>query len=322
MVEAAVFPDRVTLLQAVRDVLAQYAGTPITLRQGYYRLVAAHIIPNSFRSYKNLGSAVTKWRRDGTIPIVAFEDRTRGMAVYDEGRRQDNPKGWLLDYMRAGMREAMNYHLAKWYGQPYRVVVAVEKQALEGPFRTVCEDLGVDLAVCRGYPSISFLAEWADKMSENDGRQNIILYYGDHDASGENIPEVVERDLGGELFHEDFEFHKIALTGEQAKQMKLYPAPVKLTDSRAARFVMEHGDEVFELDAIDPKELDRILRESVLKYWDTDAEKERDDTVERGKKTITRILHKSGVTKLIAQLQEDVSKDDDDEEDGGDDVDE
>ena len=42
------------LLSSVKTILEQYSGTPITIRQLYYRLVAAGTIPNNINSYKRL----------------------------------------------------------------------------------------------------------------------------------------------------------------------------------------------------------------------------------------------------------------------------
>lgn len=320
------FPKREALYGAVTEVLAQYAGTPVTLRQLYYRLVAAGTIPNNLRAYKNVGAALTEWRRARKVPMNALEDRTRGMDRFDKGWRTDDPLNWLKVYLEAGVREARNYNLARWYGQENRVVVLVEKQALEGPFARVCKKLGVDLAVCRGYPSISFLSEIAGALSKGDRdqarRHNVLLYFGDLDPSGMNIPETVERDLGTGLFRKDFEFHRIALTHEHVEEMSLIPAPVKMGDSRARGFVAEHGEEVYELDAIDPKRLSEIIRDAVDLYWDEDAFNERAQLVAAGREQIAEKLTKAGVIKFLKGLgstDADVESTEPKDEDSGDD---
>jgi hypothetical protein len=320
-VEAVPFPDRATLLAAVRRILAQYEGTAVTVRQLYYRLVAAGKIPNNLRAYKNVVAALSKWRRDGEIPFDAFEDRTRGMNRLDRGERRDDPVNWARYFLKKGVDDAKNYQLARWFGQEYRVVVAVEKQALEGPFTEVCEELDVDLMVCRGYPSLSFLKEVADALDGSDRarnrRQNVLLYYGDMDPSGLGIPDTVKRDLGGGLFGKDFLFERIALTREQADEMDLIPAPVKLTDSRAERFVEEHGEEVFELDAIEPDRLQEMIRESVDEYFDDNEAERRDLLVAKGKKKIAKILRDGGVDRLVADLRTEGGDDDPDEPEEG-----
>jgi hypothetical protein len=303
-VAARPFPSADVLLPAVKSILATYEGTAVTVRQLYYRLVGAGVIPNSLRSYKNLGAALTKWRRRRAIPVRAFEDRTRGMNRLDTGWRADDPVGWMRACLKAGVEQAQRYDLAHWYGQTDRVVVAVEKQALEGPFTEVCEEAHVDLAVCRGYPSLSFIREVADALTrgdtDRDDRDNVVLYFGDLDPSGLNIPETLERDLKG--FGQSFRFERIALTREQVEEMDLIPAPVKMTDSRAAGFVAEHGDEVYELDAIEPVRLRAIVRGAIAEYYDDGVAAEREETVGKGRKRITRHLAKAGVLKFLESL--------------------
>jgi hypothetical protein len=305
---SVVAPSREALLQPVQQLLAQYSGTPVTVRQLYYRLVAAGTIPNTVRSYKNLVAALSVWRREKRIPFRAFEDRTRGLDRKDTGWRKDDPESWLSAWLKRAVEEAEGYHLARWHGQSKRVLVAVEKQALEGPFAEVCSELEVDLAVCRGYPSLSFLKEIADALSpkdpESDGRENVLLYFGDLDPSGVNIPETIDRDLGFGLFGRDFTLERIALTGEQVEDLGLIPAPFKLTDSRAGRFVQENGEDVYELDAIEPGQLQQLIRDSVNRHWDVDAEHAREDLVAKGRDLISSKLDESGIRDVIEELGE------------------
>lgn len=296
------FPERKTLYSSVQSVLAAYNGTAVTVRQLYYRLVAGGIIPNNIRAYKNLGAALTTWRRSGELPISSFSDRTRGMLNSDYGWMEDDPSSWMKSALSEGISLSLDYRLAKWYGQFYKVIVMVEKQALEGPFQEVCEKLDVDLAVCRGYPSLSFLREVSERASDNDERENVILYFGDLDPSGLNIPQTVERDLS-ELFDLDFQFHRIALTHSQVKEMDLIPAPVKTTDSRSTHFIQENGELVYELDAIEPTRLKEIVESSVMKFFDEDIEEEKIEKEREGRQAIRSILDKTGIRKIVEDLQ-------------------
>lgn len=310
-VKAAEFPGRDALFAAVESVLGTYGATQVTVRQLYYRLVAAGKIPNSVRSYKNLGAALTDWRRARKIPISAFEDRTRGMKRHDSGWRDDKPLTWAQRYLERFRELALEYELARWYGQSERVVVVVEKQALEGPFEEICEELAVDLAVCRGYPSLSFLNEVAQAIGRsdpaNDARDLTMLYFGDFDPSGLNIPETVERDLGG-LFRRTFNFERVALTEEQIAELELIPAPVKLTDSRAAGFVGQHGEEVYELDAIEPTRLQQIIRDAVSSHFADDVDGDREERVARGRERIKTAFADTGLEAALGKLGEQISK--------------
>lgn len=307
------WPGPEAVFSAVREVLTKFRGTPITVRQLYYRLVAGGIISNEQRNYKNLGAWLTEWRRQGSIPYGAFEDRTRGMSTHDSGWRTADPDGWLFGYLDMAIRQAKNYHLARWAGQQYRVVVAVEKQALEGIFEGVCSELHVDLAVCRGYPSLTFIKEIADSLDTSGERENIVLYFGDFDPSGINIPETIERDLS-ELFGASFTLKRIALNIDQAHGMDLIPAPPKSTDGRAAGFREKHGNEVFELDAIEPDVLVEFIRDNVNEYFDTIAAEDREVLEEEGQKRINKLLKDNGIEDFMLRLRKDAGKDDGGEE--------
>lgn len=307
------WPGPEEVFSAVKLVLAKYRGTPITVRQLYYRLVAGGIISNVQRNYKNLVASLTKWRKAGSIPYDAFEDRTRGMSTHDSGWRKTDPDGWLFGYLDMAIRQARNYKLARWAGQKYRVVVAVEKQALEGIFESVCSELHVDLAVCRGYPSLTFIKEIADALDRSGERENIVLYFGDFDPSGINIPETIERDLS-ELFGASFTLERIALNIDQAQDMELIPAPPKTGDSRAAGFVAEHGDEVFELDAIEPDALVNLIHSHVSEYYDSVAAEDREALEEEGQERINKLLKDNGIEDFMNKLRKDAGKDGGEEE--------
>ncbi|HEV2120583.1 MAG TPA: hypothetical protein VGS11_10855 [Candidatus Bathyarchaeia archaeon] len=300
-VQAVPFPKREILLAAVKSKLQEFSGMVVTVRQLYYRLVAAGVIPNNFRSYKNLGAALTAWRRSGDISLEAFEDRTRSMEFHDQGNSDENAGDWMNSYLKAGIRAARNFDLKRWHNQPYRVIVAVEKQALEGPFAEVCRELDVDLAVCRGYPSLSFLNEISGTIGNEDNRTNVILYFGDLDPSGLDIPRAIEEDLTG-FFGQKLEFKRPALTHEQVSEMNLIPAPVKMTDMRAAGFIAEHGTEVYELDAIEPRTLQQIIRDNVEAYFDTEIDETRQDTIKDAKTKIEKWLKDLDIEDFLRKI--------------------
>jgi len=65
---------------------------------------------------------------------------------------------------------------------------------------------------------------------------------------------------------------KVALTGEQVQALNLPPnLTAKKTSSRRKRFVEQHGEHVFELEAIPPATLQRYLREAIDSVIDLDA---------------------------------------------------
>jgi hypothetical protein len=295
-------------LFSVRNVLDQYSGTPVTIRQLYYRLVAGGVIPNNINSYKRLVDRLSKWRKEHLLPMDAFVDRTRALIKHDYGWHNNDPKAWLADVLNNLLKSFTTYNLNKWYGQDYRVIVAVEKQALEGVFDPVCNDLGVDLAVCRGYPSLSFLSEIAQKMDyvsrgQTESVEDVILYFGDYDPSGINIPEALEDNLSN-VFKASFHLERIALLDEHIDNMDLIPAPVKTTDSRANKFIENHGTDVYELDAVEPKDLQAMIRDAILQYMDEDALERRVKAVEEGREAIRKLMEENDIDGMLESIRE------------------
>jgi hypothetical protein len=80
--------------------------------------------------------------------------------------------------------------------------------------------------------------------------------------------------------------HKVALTPTQVTKWQLPPAPVKRSDKRAAKFIESHGDiSAVELDALDPEDLQGIVKDAIEAYiepsrWQEAIDKSTDD---RGK---------------------------------------
>jgi hypothetical protein len=89
---------------------------------------------------------------------------------------------------------------------------------------------------------------------------------GDHDPSGmdmsRDIEERVRLFMGRE--GKSLKFNRIALNKNQIDEYEPPPNPVKMSDSRSAGFIDNHGDECWELDALDPDVLDGIIETAVL----------------------------------------------------------
>src|SRR5215472_11359210 len=73
--------DSMELVRRADAICAEYAaqGFDLTLRQLYYQFVARGYIPNTMRSYKNLGSIVDNSRRAGMVDGNYIVDRTRNV---------------------------------------------------------------------------------------------------------------------------------------------------------------------------------------------------------------------------------------------------
>jgi len=66
--------------------------------------------------------------------------------------------------------------------------------------------------------------------------------------------------VGMEKWERGFRFCRVALTMWQIEQFAPPPNPAKITDSRAKRYIANHGRESWELDALDPSVLSELVR--------------------------------------------------------------
>jgi len=246
------------LFDRVNGILAEY-DMPLTLRQVYYRLVAAHVIPNTERAYKNLSARLTDGRRAGRIDPARITDRLR------EAQRVPC-WGDLPDFLRAVRR---SYRREKWTSQPVTVEVWCEKDALAGVLQPIADEHEVTLYVGRGYSSYSAMMDAADRIADA-GQRTVVLYFGDFDPSGQDMPRDIRDRLAAD-FGVEVDLRVIALTPEQIAEYDLPPAPTKKTDTRAAAFVAKHGDLSVELDALPPDVLQALVRNCIEGLMDLSA---------------------------------------------------
>ncbi len=258
----------------VRTIIGEYEGMRLTLRQIYYRLVARAFFPNTLSSYKWLSTVLVDARKNGAIAYTSIEDRTRAM---HDGRGPDRGAAehfrLFWDYVE---NMDARYTMPKWWGQPAFVQVWLEKQALSALFEQITDAEGVDLAVCRGYPSLTYLWEASELLNALDGKRIEILYFGDFDPSGADIERYVTETLRSE-FGIDANVRRIAITREQIDEYEIPPAPAKTTDARYDSFVAEHGVAwQVELDAIEPRTLQGLILAAIRGEWDEEAGRTRD----------------------------------------------
>lgn len=259
------------LLQRCLAIIERYQkmGLRLTLRQLYYRLVAATIIPNTERSYKRVGHLVSRARLTGIVDWEAIEDRGR---LPEMALEWETPQSLV-----AGA--CQGYRLPRWRDQPNYVELWVEKDALSGILWPLAHEHHVVLSVNKGYNSQSSMYRSAKRFeyAQEAGKRTVLLYLGDHDPSGEDMVRDIRdrmevfRVAGADRTHGDapgLEVRKIALTMPQIKKYKPPPNPTKPTDSRTPGYIKKHGKKCWEVDALDPPILQRLIQRSIVQYID------------------------------------------------------
>ena len=221
------------------------------MRQLFYRLVSDGLIPNRQTHYKTLSAVTAKARRQHQFPNLL--DRTRTIHRSKFFSDPQEARTWLRKRYRRDRTE----------GQEWQIYIGVEKHGLVEQLRSWFGGFGLPILSLGGYSSQTYVDEVAGDLSA-DGRSAVLLYAGDFDPSGEDIPrDFVTR---VRLFEET---RRIALTDEQVGEYDLPPQVGKATDSRASQFVARHGRLVqVELDALDPDALRGLYAAALDEYWD------------------------------------------------------
>jgi len=247
------------LLALVDEIAARYVaqGYKLTVRQLYYALVAGGHIPNNPKEYGHIKDAVKNGRMAGLIDWDAIEDRTR----YTRGNTHWTDPADILASV------SVQYMTDRRRTQPNYIECWIEKDALVGVLEPLARELDVPCLSCRGYSSTSAMREAALRFkAEGEREGRYIIYAGDHDPSGLDIPRAIDEAM--KTFGADVKVERIALTREQIDRYRPPVNPAKETDTRAAAYIKEHGQYSWELDALEPQVLAGLYRDKVAELTD------------------------------------------------------
>jgi hypothetical protein len=129
----------------------------------------------------------------------------------------------------------------------------------------------VTLMVNKGYSSLSAMYESAKRIvKDGAGKYATVFYLGDHDPSGEDMVRDIQDRLDTFSRGAGITVKKIALTMDQIEEYDPPPNPTKLTDSRAKKYIQEHGRESWEVDALDPATLQELIANAIEGVLDSD----------------------------------------------------
>jgi len=232
-----------------------------TLRRTHYELVSDMSASelgyrNVLGDYKELSAQSARGRREGSFPDFAETVRTltreRGFANADD----------LREHVRAIAR------VDRMEGQEVAVCVCAEKDGTRGFLHDWFDEYGVLVTSLNGYASQT-LVDRLRRWKAHDARPLIVLYAGDHDASGEDIDRDFRTRTGVEV-------RRVGLLPEHVERYGLPRSPFEKDDSRARSFVARHGGLwQTELDALDPDALRGLFEDAFRELWDMSAYEER-----------------------------------------------
>lgn len=288
--EINIGPGRLRVIQQANDIAERYSrmGLSLTLRQLYYQFVSLDLIPNRQQEYKRLGDIINDARYAGLFDWDLISDRTRNASGGDFGEDDDSHPETVIN--------PRYFSVTQWVGQPHRVEVWVEKDALVDVIQRGAQGTRTVTFSCRGYTSSSEVWAAAQRIEayyDDPAVEDVtIIHLGDHDPSGIDMTRDITDRLNEFLWGDGFNavnVKRIALNMDQVLQYNPPPNPAKTTDSRYGRYIRSYGTESWELDALQPEVLMDLIGREVQQHIEPDLWEARRAMTARGQATLKAV---------------------------------
>ncbi|MDX2993360.1 hypothetical protein [Streptomyces scabiei] len=246
------------VVDRAREIVQGYEGG-VTLRQVMYRLASEGVLAHTPSMYRHLSSHLARARREGHFPDLV--DTLREVHV---------PPAW--PDAGAFLREAVDWFgLDRTQGQKYALYVAAEKDTLRQLLTGWLAEYGIPVLVVRGFGSQSYVDVVRDRTAR-DPREAHLVYVGDFDCSGEDV----ERDWVARTRCWS-RVRRVLLTYDQViNEYELPATEGKRRDPRWPAFARRYGFDIdhpvqWEVEALEPEELQRLVLAAVDPYIDRDV---------------------------------------------------
>ena len=282
-------PNQKLRMQDVKKVvIALQPYWPLTVRQVYYQVIslpgfvdAAHWLAQKGKNkglpkkdyYEDI-VALLKWGRI-TGDYFHLDGNNLGIPMYainDSGRKVSGKVGFsstrhFFEQQIDGIFNGYSACLAQ--NQERYIEVWTEKLALFHIIKPTVDNFCRRTLAVRGYSSVTALADYARRAM--DTNNPTILYFGDLDVNGIEIPETILESLKYEHGLKDVEIIRCGLNPNQTVNLNASPVPLKGKEKQKKHFIEHYGDKAYELDAVQPDELQRLVHNSLAKFTDMEV---------------------------------------------------
>lgn len=274
---ATISGAKLPFLQAIDRVLKDLRNyLPVSDRQIHYALLnnpplmhaskPDSLYQNQLNCYKSLCELLTRARLAGLIAMDVIADETRPVIVW-------KVHATTRPFLRAHINDLWKgYWRDLQQSQPNHIEILGEKNTVGSILSPVAAEYCLPITTGRGYCSLPPRYALAERYQKSGREKLILLVLSDFDPDGEEICHSFARSLRDDFGIRQVQAIKVALTQEQVQQFRL-PANMEAKKGSAnyQKFAAKYGDQVFELEALPPAELQRLLREAIDSVLDIDA---------------------------------------------------
>jgi len=206
-------------------------------------------------------------RLAGIIPMEAIDDETRPFVVWNV---HTDPQGFIRDEMDGFLK---GFYRNLMQSQPNHIEIVGEKLTVQSVLKPVAMEYCIPVTTGRGFASLPVRFKMAERYEKSGKDKLVLLIASDHDPDGEEIAHSFARSMRDDFGIDDVEAVKAALTAEQVEEYELPRdnLTAKKGSANYKRFAAEYGDSAFELEAIEPEQLQAALRNAIDSVIDVAA---------------------------------------------------
>ena len=212
------------------------------------------------KSYHLLTNILTRGRLSGDIPWEAIGDDSRPFVSWNVHNNTASFIKEQFDNFLSG------YHRNFLQSQSNWIEIMGEKLTLGSIIRPVAMKYHIPYTLGHGYSSINPRHDVAERFKKSGKEKLIILLITDLDPDGDEIAQSFARSMRDD-FGVDVYPIEVALNWDQIRRFRLPSSPDKKakTGSRNYAKYMEkyHSDDVWELEALTPQQLQELLDEAI-----------------------------------------------------------
>ncbi|MEM8619851.1 MAG: hypothetical protein AAGF73_09020 [Actinomycetota bacterium] len=185
---------------------------PASVRHIFYLAVVAGVagITKNESGYTKVQRALVELRRSGELPYGWIVDNTRWMRRPTSYR---DAASCLTEIARLYRRDL-------WSDADEQVEVWCESDSIAGVIGEITYRWNVPLYVTRGFTSLSF-AHGAVEAWNDDGRDVVVYYVGDHDPAGLAIEDKLQAYVDDWDPEVDVHWERLAVTWDQVVDLDL-----------------------------------------------------------------------------------------------------
>jgi hypothetical protein len=156
--------------------------------------------------------------------------------------------------------------------QPHHVEIVGEKNTVRPILEPMAMRYTIPLTTGRGYCSSPPRNAMYERYAKSGKQKLVILMLTDFDPDGEEIAHSFARSMRDDFRVGDVHPVKVALTARQVREYRLPPRlEAKVGSAHYDKFTARHGTAVYELEALLPAALQKILTDAIDRVIDVPA---------------------------------------------------